>query len=249
MVSGAYFIIMKTKRLFATKYNLLFAATFVLLSTLTVNRASAQIDHYYGLNNSGFRISAGVGIATEMTHYSSNPGQLAAIGSLDYDFNPYLSIGLQAQAGNLKGVDAVNHLYYSSSKNQYLDANINMRVALGEFDDFEALNAFQDAVKRIYFGLGIGRIRTDVTFTHNGTNPSPAPESVEPIVQAWSFPLNIGTNIDLHGALGIDRLSLNPNFQFNYVNSYYLDGYRTSVTFSHLKGFYNLTSLSLKYKF
>jgi hypothetical protein len=240
---------MKAKKQWITLYGFAGAVLFLIINILGVKQASAQVDHFYGLNNSGFRIGIGGGVGTLITHYNSNPPSPVGIGSLDYDFSPYLSIGLEAQGGVLKGVDNLHHLYYKTSTDNYLDANINFRVAVGFFDNFYASNAFQDAVKRIYLGAGFGRIRTSNKFTYNDDLASYGPESTVAKVQATAFPFNVGTNIDLPGVLGLDRLSLNPNFQFTYVDSYYLDGYRTSVEHSHLKGFYNLTSIKLKYKF
>ncbi|MEO6521693.1 MAG: hypothetical protein ABIN91_08445 [Mucilaginibacter sp.] len=233
---------MKAKQLSQIKYKL---CCFIIL-ILTVQQASAQVDYSFGLNKKGFRLGIGVGLSTINTHYQSNPAQIVGVGSLDYDFNPYFSIGLEAQGGYLKGVDKLGHLYYQTSKNQYLDANINFRVAIGLISDFYAKNNFQDIVKNIYIGAGVGRLRTSNTFT---IYPSQVPpQYTMPILQMWSFPFNLGTNINIRGSSGADRFSINPNFQFSYVNNYYLDGYRTS-DFSHLKGFYKLTSVRVKYKF
>jgi hypothetical protein len=239
---------MRAQNLNTLKYSFFSLAFFMIINVATVEKASAQVDHYYGQNDKGFRLGIGAGVGILATHYHANPAQIVGIGSLDYDFSPYLSIGLEAQAGYLKGEDKLNHLYYQTSKDQFLDANVNIRVAVGQFYDFDANNAFQDAIKRIYIGVGVGRIRTDNTFTTNESLAAYKPEAVKPILQMWAFPANFGTNIDLH-VLGADRLTLNPNYQFSFVNDYYLDGYRTSVTYSHLKGFYNLVTLKLKYKF
>jgi len=224
----------------------LYRSFFLFILVLTAHQASAQIDYKYGLNRTGFRLGLGVGLATINTHYQSNPAQVVGVGSLDYDFSPYFSIGLEAQGGQLKGVDNLGHLYYQTSTNQYLDANVNFKVAIGAISDFDALNNFQDALKNIYIGAGVGRLRTDNTFIIYSSQVRP--QYTMAILQMWSFPFNLGTNINLRGPNGADRFSINPNFQFSYVNNYYLDGYRTS-DFSHLKGFYNVTSIRLKYKF
>lgn len=238
---------MTIPRPFNIKYKLLTIA-LLALGFLSIKPAMAQVDYNYGINKKGFRLGLGVGLAALNTHYNSNPAQLVGIGSLDYDFNPYFSIGIEAQGGHLKGVDDLHHLYYKTSTDFYLDGNVNLRFGLGLITDFESHNRFQDAVKNIYIGAGVGRIRTNNTFTYNDDLAPYAPEDPRPIWQMWDFPFNVGTNIDLR-LNGRDRFSINPNFQFTYVNDYYLDGYRTSIEHSHLKGFYNLTSIKLKYKF
>lgn len=223
-----------------------FITAFINLSVS--NKAYSQLDYYYGLNKSGFRIGAGFGIAQLNTHFSDNPYIATYIGSLDYDFNPYFSIGLEAQHGTLQGIDGVNRLHYLSSIDTYNSGTFNVRVAVGQFDDFDAKNGFEDAVKKIYLGVGIGAIRAsnelvDHASTNVGIYSGPVPKGKYLLI-----PFNAGTNIDLPGVLGLDRLSINPNYQFNYVNSLYLDGFQSTKT-SSLKGFYNIISVKLKYKF
>lgn len=233
-----------------TKYKitLLTCLLFLLMDFLNINKSYGQIDYNYQRNNSGLRLGAGVGLATLITHFSSNPAKGVAIGSLDYDFSPYLSVGLEGQYGTLQGIDQVHHLPYYSSTDTYLQGNFNVKVAVGLFDDFYSENGLQDAIKRIYIGAGFGQIKTNITFVDNPDREFTKYGSVVPKGRFWCFPFNIGTTIELPGVLGYDRLSVNPNFQFNYVNSLYLDGFQSSQ-YSYLKGFYNLTSIKLKFKF
>ncbi len=212
-------------------------------------QAYSQIDYSYGRNTSGIRVAGGIGLATLATHFHSNPPKPVYLGSVSYDFNPYLSIGVEAQKGTLQGIDDVNHLYYGSSTNQYFTGTLNIRVALGQLNDFTSTNTLQDALKRIYVGLGAGFIKNAIKLTQ-GANQYAQPDG-NPVLSGsyLVIPINLGTNIDLPGIFGIDKLSINPNYQFNYVKSRYADGFISSIYSKTNAGYYNLFSIQLKYKF
>jgi hypothetical protein len=241
---------MSVKQTTFVKYQFTIIAffAFVLINLFNPKAAYSQIDNNYDLNNSGFRLGIGGGVTTLMTHYHEDPFKGVFIGSLDYDVNPYLSLGLEAQAGTLEGIDDVYHLYYASSTDNYLAGNFNVRVAVGQFSDFYSENGFTDALKRIYIGAGVGEIHTNIKFTYNPGLAATKYGDPQPYGNYYIFPFNFGTNIDLPGVLGRDKVSINPNYQFNYVNSLYLDGFQSSQ-YSHLKGFYSILSIKLKYKF
>lgn len=244
-------VIMKKKLTIAINYQIPLAILAVLFVVNMVNTqtAYAQVDFFYKKNNKGFRLGIGGGITTLKTHYEGKPAKGAFIGTLDYDVNPYFSFGGEAQAGVLEGSDTPDsRLYYKTSTDNFLAANLNVRVALGQFYHYFSRNRLNDAIKRIYIGGGVGAIHTKINFTYNDDLKNT--KYGEPITSTKSFyfPMNVGTNIDLLGVLGRDRLTLNPNYQLNYVNSMYLDGYISSER-SHLKGFYSIVSLKLKYKF
>lgn len=225
---------------------------FFLFAVAVISRPTrvyGQIDYYYGRNNRGVRISAGVGAATLVTHFNHNPPQLTYLGSLDYDFSPFLSFGFEGQYGKLRGEDDVHHLRYYSSTNKYISATANFRVAFGQFFNFERRNDLHDIIERLYLGVGAGVIHNKITFEdHPDGSSSTIYGDPHPYGNYLLIPMNLGTNIDLPGVLGIDRVSINPNFQLNYVNSLYLDGFQSSQ-YSSLKGFYNVVSVKLKYKF
>jgi hypothetical protein len=229
-----------------TMFCLLIALTAIFSST----PAYSQIDFFYGKNNKGLRIGGGGGLAVLATHYNSNPPQLALVGSIDYNFNPYLSIGVEGQYGTLKGVDdhSPHHLYYTSSTNKYATASFNVKAGLGLITDFYSENAFQDAVKRLYIGAGYGVMHKSITFTTDPTLAATQYGDTQRYGYIPVIPFNFGTYIDLPNVLGYDRLEINPNFQFTYIPSMYADGFISSSA-SHLKGFYHITSVAIKLKF
>jgi hypothetical protein len=232
-----------------TKYKIFIAAVCVVIATQVFFQSSAyaQLGFYYGKNTKGFRIGGGPGFSNLMTHYDSNPLTPVFVGNLDYAFNPYFSIGGEGQIGKLKGVDTKGYYFYQTSTDSYMYANINMKFGVGLLSDFNSHNQFMDAVKRFYIGVGGGIIATNIQFTYN-TNITtkygePLQKDHETVATFFT-----GTYIDLPGVWGADKLELCPQFQFSYVNSYYLDGF-VSKQGSTLKGFFNVTSLTLRYKF
>ncbi len=236
-----------------TLYKTNFFKFFVFLTTLTgiflAAPAYSQIDYNYGLNTKGIRLDAGGGVSQLITHYDKNPLIGTFVARLDYDFNPYFTVGLEGQIGTLQGIDTHNppHLYYTSSTNSYQVAEVNVKVGLGLFDDFFAKNTFMDAVKRLYIGVGYGEMKKDITFTVDPALSAYAYGHTEPVGYMPVIPFNFGTNIPLINVLGYDRFEINPNFQFSYIPSMYSDGFISSQA-SHLKGFYNLTSISIRWK-
>jgi hypothetical protein len=221
----------------------------MFVSTLSTLSAYSQVDYFYGANNKGFRLGIGGGVSLLGAHYNSNPPSGVATGNLDYDFSRYFSIGLEGQFGQLVGNDPQNKQYFSKSTDTYFSGNINLRVSIGAISDYETLNGFQDAIKRIYVGTGVGMIQTDIKFGPHISTVSP-PENPSIIKgHFYTIPINFGTNINLPGILGRDKLELNPNYQYNYLNTTYLDGIGPSHFTKANSSNYSLISLSLKYKF
>ncbi|WP_121197184.1 hypothetical protein [Mucilaginibacter gracilis] len=231
----------------AATHNFFAVALFVLLFA-GVSQTYAQADFFYGLNNKGLRISAGFGASTLQTHFNSNPLNVVFIGNLDYNINRYVSFGLEGQYGTLKGIDDEHRLKYYGSTNKYFSATANASVGLGKFADFTPNNRLQDAIKQLYLGIGIGAIKTNNVLVEHDDKQGTIYGNPQLQGKYLLLAANLGTIIDLPGILGPDRLAIIPNFQLNYVNSLYLDGFQSSQD-SNLKGFYNIISVKLRYKF
>lgn len=228
----------------------LFSFMLVMLgSILSSLPAFSQVDYYYGINKKGIRLGIGAGAGLLMSNWSSNPISPAGLLSLDYDLNPYFSIGLQGQFGQLKGVDAKNKLYYQQTAVTYYGGNLNFKIAVGQFSDFKSHSAIQDALKRIYVGVGVGEVNAQVALTNYTQTPKPGiasltdpngiagsypnynltPSKTKPSGTSLYIPISFGTNISLRGFGGSDKFELNPNFQYNMVQNAYFDGYQPST--------------------
>jgi hypothetical protein len=230
--------------------------TFSLVVLLTIVcgisaplTARCQIDGSYGKITSGLRLGAGGGVTQLATHYDQNTLIGCFIGTLDYEFNPYFSAGIEGQIGTLQGIDnnTPPHLYFHSSTNDYKSINFNVKFGLGLINSFHPQNKFQDAVKRLYIGVGGGVMKSNIAFIYDRSITNPYFD-VKPYGYVPIVPLNLGTFIDVGNFFGYDRLEINPNFQLTYIASPYPDGFKSAPD-SQLKGFYTLTSITGKLKF
>jgi len=255
---------MKTRPTIYHKYKIFIVALFAFVSVqlLCVSSAHSQIDFYYGKNVQGLRVGMGPGITNLITHYSSFPTSFTFVTDIDYAFNPYFSMGINAQFGKLVGTDNTNNFYFQTSTDSYAYGNFNIKAGVGLISDFSPQTRLQDALKRLYLGLGIGEISTnnvitinknvslstvyndpDNTITNITTNPT-GPK-MKGTLSVISF--DLGTYIDMPGLWGTDKVEICPNYQFNYTGAY-LDGFKTSAK-NTAGGVFNITSVTLRYKF
>jgi hypothetical protein len=240
-----------------------FALTLLLFSivgTLSTQSAYSQIDYTYGVLKKGFRLGVGGGVSILATHFDKNPPGADFKIIADYDFNPYTSIGIEGDFGELAGTDTKNKYYYPKVKGMYQAGDLNLKVGVGQFYDFEADNTLLEALKRIYLGVGGGMVHSGIKPDYNFQNPNaPGPQKVPttntiyPLACAY-----FGTKIDLPIASS-NRLELNPNFKYVYVASQVFDGYLpygpplasspNQFSSNKVQDYYFVVSLSLKYKF
>lgn len=220
--------------------------------------AYSQMDYNYGITKKGFRLGLGAGGTILETYWGSTPISPAGVLDLDYNTSPFFSIGLNVQYGLLVGVDDQKHYAYLKSTNTYTAASLNFKVALGQFSHFHSSNGFGDALKRLYLGTGVGAVyskviladRFDGLQVNTDTEVLLARISQYSNTRAGTFmlvPVNFGTNIDLLGVFGNDKLEINPNFQYNLVMSKVFDGMQPNDKSGN--GGYGIFSISLKYKF
>lgn len=220
--------------------------------------AYSQIDYSYGISKKGFRFGLGAGASFLKTYWGSTPASPVGLLTLDYNVNQYFSIGVEGQGGLLVGIDNQQHYAFLKSTNTFFAGNLNIKIALGALTDFTSSNGFTDAIKRIYLGGGVGGIYSSVVLTDRTDNLQ-VPSEGEVLLAKYSafsknrvgsfltYPIDFGTNIDLPGVLGNDKLELNPNFQYTFVNSKVFDGYQPNSNTKN--GAYAILSLSVKYKF
>lgn len=226
--------------------------------------AYSQIDYSYGINKKGFSLGVGLGTSKLQTYWGDEPLSPVGLISLDYNVNPYFSLGIESQFGKLVGIDNQMHYAFLQSANTYYGGNFNMKFGIGLFSDFATSSGLSDAIKRAYFGIGFGALNSSIVLTDR-TDNLVVPSDGEVVLKTSSqysknrtgtfyvVPINIGTNIDLRGLWGNDKVELTPNFQYNFgvnigdSNAKVFDGYQPNANTS--RGGYVLISVALKYKF
>ncbi len=242
----------KTYLLFKNKTYLFSFMVVMLASILCPHRGYSQVDYYYGLHKKGLSIGIGGGVSILNAHYRDNPLSGVGLVKVDYDFTQYISVGVEGQMGQLLGQDVVpNKQYFPFSLDNYSSVSLGMRFSVGAIKDYPTSTALQDVIKKIYLGVGGGIIMTHISLGDYRLSTNKT-QYHQPQMDGNYFivPINIGTNINLPGIFGADKLELNPNYQFNYSPSEYLDGIGPSA--EHTKfpfTGYTLFSLTLKYKF
>ncbi len=208
--------------------------------------AYSQIDYNYGISKKGFRLGVGVGASQLQSNWSSASTGPTGTLNLEYDLSQYFTIGIDGSFGQLGGTDAENKLYIQKTSVIFASGSLTFKVALGQFADFTAKNGFQDAMKRLYVGVGVGEVYSNVTLTPHSDGkglsalvvPGLATGKLMPGYKQTSggkftangtftqIPVSFGTNIALRGFLGNDKVELNPNLQYVFVQSPYFDGYQ-----------------------
>ncbi|RKR82277.1 hypothetical protein BDD43_2970 [Mucilaginibacter gracilis] len=242
----------KTYLLFKNKTYLFSFMVVMLASILCPHRGYSQVDYYYGQHKRGLSIGIGGGVSILNAHYRDNPLSGVGLVKVDYDFTQYISVGVEGQMGQLLGQDVVpNRQYFPFSLDNYSSVSLGVRVSVGAIKDYPTSTALQDVIKKIYLGVGGGVVMTHISLgdyrlsTNKGSYSTPQMDKT-----CFVIPINIGTNINLPGILGADKLELNPNYQFNYSRDQYLDGIGPADQYTkHDYTGYSLISLTLKYKF
>lgn len=160
---------------------------------------------------------------------------LAAYASLDFNFTPYMSLGLEVQRGNLRGGEPSYGFI-----NNYTTIVANGKLQLGEFLDSRAMNnGFLYAARGFYLASGVGVIK------NNGQMYQPAIEDFRntDIV----FPFSAGINFFFKNHWGYSRFVLNLNLQSSLFLEDKMDGDLNE--YSNFNDIYNYFSVGLKYNF
>src|ERR1700761_9396608 len=122
---------METFTFFCRKTYILSVMTMITASVLISKPAFSQVDYFYGANNTGLRVSLGIGVSRLGSNWSQEkPGYVVPL-DVEYDVNPYFSVGVEGQQGMFEGVDKENKLYFKSSTVTFTEFNAQFKVAVG----------------------------------------------------------------------------------------------------------------------
>ena len=192
---------------------------------------------------------AGAGITRSYADLPEKNNAAAVYGTVDYQFTPFISLGLEVQQGQIKGGQNEVDPYGRRFKNDYRAITLNGKLALGSIVDYKN-NPLFNHIKGLYVGTGFGFIQNRVNELLRGIENAPEqvyiPYNKEPVI-----PLNIGMNYFFPDRYGQYRLVANINVQSNITIGEGMDGYDiTTVTFRNGKpDIYSFFSLGIKYNF
>lgn len=196
-----------------------------------------------------FSVGAGAGLTQSFADVRKHDIGPAGYITADYMFSPFLSLGLELQAGQINGGDKKTDPYHRQFINNYKSITGNGKVYLGAFTDYQR-KPFLNAIKGLYAGAGLGVIlnQVDAVRTDPVTGARyPGPNESKDLC----IPLNLGINFYFPDFEGNYRYILNFNYQGNITLGEGLDGYDDSAI--RLKtgnpDVYTYFSVGFKYNF
>lgn len=206
-------------------------------------KATAQTNFYK------LSLGAGAGITQSFADLQKHDFGLAAYGTADFFFTPFLSIGGELQMGEVNGGDVNTDPHERQFINSYKAASINGKLYLGAVADYHG-NSFVNAIKWLYVGSGAGIIHNSV----NRVKIQPSTGYSFPgksVSNELLVPLNLGINFYFSDYAARPRFGINLNFQSNITFGEGLDGYDDTVR-SRENGnpdIYNFLSVGIRYNF
>ena len=206
---------------------------------------------FVNAQSSFYKISLGGGAGITRSHADLPEKNYAAAiyGTADYLFTPFISLGLEAQQGQIKGGQNKADQFGRRFTNDYRSLTVNGKVALGQFVNYKH-HAALNHLKGLYLGTGFGFIQNRINELHRGIVDAPQlvyiPATKEPII-----PINLGLNYFFPDRYGQYRYVANINFQRTIAVGEGIDGYDTTViTFKNGKpDMFSFFSLGIKYNF
>lgn len=217
----------------------------VILSALTTTLFAQR--HFMPAASHRLCLSVGGGTTMMFGDLKKKVIKPAFKGNFDYNFTPFISAGVEVQAGSLAGgdkdVNGTTSGLYSHSK--YTAANANIRLSLGQFFP-ETQNKFANFIGGAYLGSGMGYIRSNAKMLvrkysySDGALPGTFHQQASEII----VPVNVGINMDLSY-----HIALNLNYQHNFTSSEALDGYDIDIKSNKRDDSYGMISIGLRFYF
>lgn len=204
-----------------------------------------------------YKLSIGGGAGGTYTFTDVKKGNFgyAGYGNIDYYFTPFITAGLEAQMGLLKGGNRNTDPRNREFTNAYQALMVNAKFRAGEFTDFYSSD-FLSYTKGFYLGTGVGFIKNNMN--------SIVRSKVEPDGSVYVFPgkdkssgimvpVNVGIDFYFPDDWGFIRYVFNVNYQANWTFGEGLDGYddRQAIrrSIGNSPDIYNFLSIGLKYTF
>lgn len=202
-----------------------------------------------------YRLSLGASAGGNYT-FADVKGKPAYGGAvnLDYHFTPFITAGLEAQMGLLKGGDR-NKDHLKEFTNAYQAFMVNAKFRAGEFTDFY-YSDFLNYTKGFYLGTGVGMIKNNMNeIVRSKINPDGTPYTFpgKDVSSGLIVPINVGIDFYFPDGWGDIRYIFNINYQANWTFGEGLDGYDDTQTIRRNIGsapdIYNFLSIGFKYTF
>lgn len=220
---------------------LILTAALAFLTCLNINAQS----NFYKMT-----LGAGAGITQSFTDVAKHDYGTAGYGTFDYNFTPFLSLGLEGQLGEVNGGDFYDDPNNRQFINRYKAFTLNGKVSLGALMDYSR-TGFTNVIKGLYVGAGAGVIMNNMRFI---VREKPADGYIFPGADSSKdllIPLSLGINFNFMDRYGYYKYGVNINYQSNITLGEGLDGYNDApIKFKNgYPDIYNYFSIGLRYHF
>ncbi|GAA4146346.1 hypothetical protein GCM10022216_31150 [Sphingobacterium kyonggiense] len=197
-------------------------------------------------------VSVGIGGGTtiNLTDLANVQAQYAGHVDVDGLITPFISVGVHAERGALKG-----HGYESDFKNKYWAFNANAKLRMGQFmglpDNYSYYNLqaspFHKILANLYVGAGAGFMKNDIV-ANISSNYRTAIEGMGGHISEeldginFVVPLNVGVDIPFGRTLYGPQWAVNVNYQHTVTTKDNLD-----AVVNKKDDHYGYISVGLKY--
>jgi len=205
-----------------------------LKTIFTVIFLSLSLSVFAQSNFYKISVGGGAGITQSFADLKKHDFGLAGYVTADYLFTPFVSLGLEVQAGQINGGDKQTDPNHRQFINTYKSVTANGKLYLGALTDYEH-SEFLSAIKGLYAGAGLGLIQNKVSnvrvkpYQDGTTDANSYVFPGENQSKEITVPLNLGINFYLADQNGAYRYVLNFNYQANITLGEGLDGYDDST--------------------
>ncbi|TDG37564.1 hypothetical protein EZJ43_00265 [Pedobacter changchengzhani] len=204
-----------------------------------------------------FKFSGGIGLGPNYSFTDVYKGKrgFTTYGTLDYHITPFVTAGLEAQFGSIRGGSITDDRYNRQFTNHYASISANAKIMLGEFVDYDK-NDFLYNIRGLYGGLGIGVVNNNIvdivrfrpSYSDDpGFGPFPGRDKSLNLL----VPINLGINFFINDDYGYMRYVINVNAQSNVTFGEGLDGYNDppSKYRNDAPDIFNTYTIGVKYFF
>lgn len=213
--------------------NFLFLKKYILFFFLIAVAIGAKAQA--GYNYYEFGLGGGISYERGYTNVPKQYNNIAFQGSLIYNYNPYLPIGLEIQKGHLSGggLTVDRDKFGRQFTNNFIAVYLHIDVQLGSFIDY-GNDWFLNIVKNFYGGSGVGLVMNNNRVQR--TNVIPANGGLDYVFPGkdksinYAVPLRVGYEFKIFDSYNEPGWAIDIGYVHNLVFGEGLDGYDDPVS-------------------
>ncbi|WP_443937114.1 hypothetical protein [Pedobacter sp. MW01-1-1] len=155
-------------------------------------------------------------------------------GNFDLHFTPFISFGIEAQHGIVRGGNILTDRWSREFTNNYTSFAAKARFSLGEFVNYDRSDLLYN-LKGLYVGGGLGFINNNITKVVRYRPNTVTPEmplgykfpGEDKTLNTW-IPIDFGLNYFIEDSWGYIRYGIDARYTTSFCVGEGLDGYHDS---------------------